>query len=331
MPRSAKGPRLYLDSKRQQWIIRDRASFVRTGCPTDDIKGAEKALQEYLGAKHQPRSGPDPLIADVLLAYSRDHLPHTKSAAKAASNISALAAWWGARRVSGVTSANCRAYAAIKTPSAGRRDLETLAAAIHYWHKEHGPLAAVPTLVLPEKTARRERWLTRSEAAQLLWASRRLQHLNRFIMIGLYTGSRSGVILSMRWDQIDFGRGVMMRLPSGQVEDARKRAPPVRLAARFLSRLRRWKAADDQRIGWVCHYDGVKVTKLRRSWANAVQRAGLDDKVTPHTLRHTRATWLMQAGVDVWEAAGHLGMSPQMLQQTYGKHSPEFQKNAAEV
>jgi hypothetical protein len=39
----------------------------------------------------------------------------------------------------------------------------------------------------------------------------------------------------------------------------------------------------------------------------------------------------MQAGVDPWEAAGHLGMSVEMLTRNYGKHSPDFQKRAAEV
>jgi integrase len=53
--------------------------------------------------------------------------------------------------------------------------------------------------------------------------------------------------------------------------------------------------------------------------------------VTPHTLRHTRATWLMQSGIDPWEAAGHLGMSMETLQRVYGKHHPDYQKNAAEI
>jgi integrase len=49
-----------------------------------------------------------------------------------------------------------------------------------------------------------------------------------------------------------------------------------------------------------------------------VRLAGLDGKITPHTLRHTAATWLMQAGVDKWEAAGFLGMSVEMLDRVYG-------------
>jgi integrase len=81
----------------------------------------------------------------------------------------------------------------------------------------------------------------------------------------------------------------------------------------------------------VCHYEGKPVGKLRRSWDTAREAAGLDDKVIPHSLRHTRATWLMQAAVDPWQAAGSLGMSLKVLEQTYGHHHPDWQKDAAEV
>ena len=78
------------------------------------------------------------------------------------------------------------------------------------------------------------------------------------------------------------------------------------------------------------HYDGRRVQKLTHSFPNAVRRAGLID-VTAHTLRHTRATWAMQAGVDRWEAAGALGMTMDTLERIYGHHHPDFQKRAAEV
>jgi hypothetical protein len=41
------------------------------------------------------------------------------------------------------------------------------------------------------------------------------------------------------------------------------------------------------------------------------------------------ATWLMQAGVDKWEAAGFLGMSVEMIDRVYGHHHPEHLRNAA--
>ena len=44
MPRRRAAPRLYLDPKRKQWVIRDGASFVRTGCAESERSDAEKHL-----------------------------------------------------------------------------------------------------------------------------------------------------------------------------------------------------------------------------------------------------------------------------------------------
>lgn len=67
---------------------------------------------------------------------------------------------------------------------------------------------------------------------------------------------------------------------------------------------------------------------VRKAFSAAVKDAGLVGKVTPHTLRHTAATWLMQAGVDPWEAAGFLGMTVEMLSSRYGHHHPGHLNNA---
>lgn len=39
----------------------------------------------------------------------------------------------------------------------------------------------------------------------------------------------------------------------------------------------------------------------------------------------------MQAGVEMFEAAGFLGMSVSTLESVYGHHHPEFQQRAAEA
>ncbi len=70
---------------------------------------------------------------------------------------------------------------------------------------------------------------------------------------------------------------------------------------------------------------------VKTGFAHAVAIAGLEGKVTPHTLRHTAATWLMQLGVPIWQAAGYLGMSVQTLERTYGHHHPDYMRGAAEA
>jgi integrase len=80
----------------------------------------------------------------------------------------------------------------------------------------------------------------------------------------------------------------------------------------------------------VIHFRGHSLRRVQDGWDAVVAAADLPG-VTPHTMRHTRATWLMQKGVDLWQAAGHLGMTTTVLEKVYGHHAPDFQDDAAEV
>ena len=52
--------------------------------------------------------------------------------------------------------------------------------------------------------------------------------------------------------------------------------------------------------------------------------------VTPHTLRHTAATWLMQNGVELsGRAPVFCGMTEAVLRKHYYHHHPDFQADAA--
>jgi hypothetical protein len=57
-------------------------------------------------------------------------------------------------------------------------------------------------------------------------------------------------------------------------------------------------------------WQGAPVKSVKTGFKHAVKLAALWGKVTPHTLRHTAATWLMQRGVTIWQAAGYLGFLP---------------------
>lgn len=160
------------------------------------------------------------------------------------------------------------------------------------------------------------------------------RHLARFILLGLYTGSRGGAIRPLQWmantegGWIDIDRGVLHRRAQGEREST-KRKPPARLGRRILAHAKRWNRLGDSR--YIVHYGSEPVASLKRAWRGARDLAYLGSDVTPHVLRHTRATWLMQEGIDIWEAAGHLGMSAKILEKVYGHHHPDFQSRAAEV
>jgi integrase len=268
-------------------------------------------------------------------AYCMEHAPTTARPDLIADHIGALAPFWAGRNVSSIKGTTCRAYAASRTTqSMARHELETLRAAVRYFHREYG-LDPVPAFTLPEKHGSRERWLTRKEAAALLRACRQMPHLRRFVVVALYTGTRSGSILSLSWmpsvnsGWIDLERGILFRAGSSQ-RKTNKRQPPVKLPARLLTHLTRWKRLDCN-IRSVIHWNGSSVQSVKKAFKHARQRAGLDETVIPHSLRHTAATWLMQAGVEMWDAAGFLGMTVEVLSRTYGHHHQDYQSSAAEA
>jgi integrase len=330
MPRRSKGPRLYLDKKRGQWAIRDGPNFVRTGCAHGELARAERVLVGYIARKHAPERSPDPPVADILLAYLRDKIPEAKSRS-AKYNISNLAKFWGDKTLAQVTAANCKAYTKTRTQSAAHADLEKLATAIRYWHVEYGPLAIIPAVWKPPKPEPRDRYLTRSEAARFLWECRRVEHLKRFVLIGLHTGTRSGVLRNLEWSWVDLEHKRMRRRAPRTVETRTKRTPTIEIPRQILHFLRRWKKADAGQIKYVVHYNAQPIRRdLYRAWNTAKQRAGLP-WLHPHVLRHTATTWRVQRGMPLWDVAGYMGMTVKVLEQVYGHHAPNYQSGVAHI
>lgn len=330
MPRSKKPARLYLHPERRVWVIRDGSAFISTGCSERDIQAANKKLQAYLGTVHKSQSSGDPLIGDVVLFYNKQRAQYSKSQRSNQHALKNIGNWWGEKNVSEITEESCREYIATKGASvhAARHDLEFLRAALNYWHKWKHHLDRIPAILMPPKAKPRARWLTEMEFARLLKAAGP-EHLKRFLLLGWFTGTRPGAILSLEWEWIDLRAGIMHRRAPGSPEDAKKKTPPVRLGEIILTHLKRWHKADGPARKYVVHLDGRKLATVHYSWENAVAAAGLDEKVVRHTLRHSRATNLMRKGIDPWAIAGHLGMTLETLQRVYGHHHPDFQKDVA--
>lgn len=334
MPRRSSGPRLWFDKKRGTWTILDGRRRSRTGFTLDETKRAEKALGEYIASKHIVKDSAAPFIADILAAYATEHVAHLPlkvSREEILYDIRRLGKWWGEKRVEEITAKTCRAYASSRNaiPSA-RRELAFLNAAVKFWHKEHGPLKVVPVLILPPKPSPRTNWMTRNEAARFLWFARKTPHLARFFVVGWYTGSRRDVIAGVKWSMIDFKTKIMQRKERGAIE-TKKRAPPLRMGARLMSHLKRWKRLDGRGAVYVVNYRGKRILRPDESWKRVRRLAKLPEHVTPHILRHSRATTMMRAGVNPWDAANALGMSLDVLTKVYGHHHPDWQKSAADA
>jgi integrase len=368
MPQAKKGPRLAerTDVSRRtgivtvSWIIRDDGRQIRTGCIVGaDDEQAQRALADYIIQKYEPQRGGSSTqisIADVLLVYEEDKADSTAIPKETRAKIIRLGTFFGDKAVSEIKGKLCREYVTWRNTVAGaRRDLEVLRAACNYYHAEHG-LDVLPKFTMPKKSMPRDRWLTRREAALLLWATmgweevkqddgsfkwlrrrdQKRNHLSRLVLIGLYTGTRPGAILGLQWmantqgGWVDLERGVLFRKAEGERVAHNKRKTPVKLARRLAAHMRRWKKMD-KGLRYVVHYNGESPTKINKAFRSAIAACRLDGSVTPHVLRHTRGTWLANSGVSSIEAAASLGLTQEEYERTYLHSHPDFQKNAADA
>jgi integrase len=338
MPRRNSGARLrFLDKRGCYYIVWTEGGRSRersTG--TANRQQAEIALAEFINIRTRDAGPRDPsqiLVTDVLADYAEEHAQDTAAPWRIAAAVKPLVEFWQGRTVQDVTRETCKAYSRVRERSAGtvRRELGVLRAAINHGHRA-GRLTRIVAVHLPDKPEPRDRWLTRSEAAALLRAAlnepRVRLHLPLFIVLGLYTGARKEAILSLRWSQIDLENGrIDYNTPGARRTNKRRARIPI--PAKLLDHLRRARCRGSD-LGFVVNENGKRLGDIKRGFASACKRAGLDD-VSPHTLRHTCATWLMQRGVPMWEAAGFLGMSRETLERVYGHHHPDFLKLAAEA
>jgi integrase len=358
MPRHARGPYLWLRPARQRasgsdpalWIIRDAGHQRSTGFGVGERGEAERALADYIADKYTParreRDIAEIPVADVINIYLADVAPNQARPEKAAERCGRLLEFFGERRLSEVTGANCRAYAEWRGSNGGaRRDLQDLAAAIGH-HAKEGLHRSVVRVALPPKGHARQRWLTRDEVARLLgtcWRNREVQegkptdkrplrHLARLLLIGIYTGSRPGAILNASWRQgpglswVDTVNGVFHRHAEG-VAATTKRQPTVKLSPRLLAHLRRWKRLDAGK-GYVVSYHGAKVASVKTALHTACKLASVD-AVTAYTLRHTAASWLVARGLPTRKVADFIGTGEQMILSHYGHLAPDYQDEAA--
>ena len=141
----------------------------------------------------------------------------------------------------------------------------------------------------------KRRWLTRSEAARLIWAAYRhkrdpkeggfglfsRRHIARFILVALYTGSRAQAIAQAALQKepgrayLDLDRGIFYRRPEGQKETS-KRRPPVRVPDELLPHLKRWNRNGAR---YVVEWQGQPVKWINTVFAAAVKEAGLEGTV----------------------------------------------------
>jgi len=157
-----------------------------------------------------------------------------------------------------------------------------------------------PDLVRPLRTVTKPRKapivLSQEEVARLLQAAPSLKY-KAALSVAYGAGLRVSEVANLKVSDIDSGR-MMLRVEQGKGQRDRD----VMLSPQLLQLLREWwKAARPQ----VWLFPGqnpinpLTERQLNRAVTAAKDLAGISKRVSPHTLRHSFATHLLEQGVDI--------------------------------
>jgi integrase len=167
-------------------------------------------------------------------------------------------------------------------------------------------------------------------------------HLRRVIILGYYLGARVGPseLFRLRWEDFDLERERV------RIRNARKGAKvpwrEVDVRPEILPMLRSWREDGHE---YVIHYEdrlskrgqtGTKAKKsgkpyiqsIKHAWASTLARAEITRPITPYDLRHSFATFALEAGSDLKAVAEIMGHASTAMIHKHYQHVLNRQKRA---
>lgn len=176
---------------------------------------------------------------------------------------------------------------------------------LFYGDRDDLELDIVEALVYPKKHRKLPNIMSEEEVLRLLQTTRNLKHRVAFAL--LYScGLRIGELIDLQLTQIDLNRRtITVKRGKGNKDRVVMLAESVvPMLQNYVSAYRPVKYLLNGGVGKLKY----TAQSVRKSLANACSEAGIRKKVTPHTLRHSFATHLLEQGVGIryiQELLGH--------------------------
>ena len=188
------------------------------------------------------------------------------------------------------------------------------------WNKvEDNPVTKVKML---RENNKRLRYLEKGEIVRLLSVcSKRLRPI---VVIALNTGLRKGEILGLKWQDIDFTRGIIYL---HNTKNGEKREVPANETAK-TALLKTLKHPESPYV--FCDNNGRPFGSIRKSFFTALKKAGIIN-FRFHDLRHVFGSHLVMAGVDLNTVRELMGHKTIEMTLRYAHLSPDHKRRAVDI
>jgi integrase len=143
--------------------------------------------------------------------------------------------------------------------------------------------------------------------------------LQDILVFALSTGMRRGEILGLEWRAVALNRQVLVVMKS---KNGEKRTVPLNSCLVGLLSRQAAICAKNSFVFTTSCETRIDARNLTRAFYSALEKAEITNFCF-HDLRHTFATRLAQAGVDLYKVQRLLGHKSPTMTQRYAHHSPE--------
>jgi integrase len=192
------------------------------------------------------------------------------------------------------------------------------------------PLSKMAGFQYPKINNQGERWLTPDEATNLLNALEVISPVWRdMAFVSLHTGLRLSELYKARVQDVSPETSTI----SVNAKSGFREVVPLTPDALEVILKRRGKPGD-----LVFHAPGKNYRPSPDPFSLAVKKLGFNDGVTDrryrvwfHTLRHTFASWLAQAGVDLYTIQKMMRHSTSAMTQRYAHLNPDYMRAPLEI
>jgi len=172
-----------------------------------------------------------------------------------------------------------------------------------------------------------ERWLTLEEENKLLSISPKW--LREIIIFAINTGLRQSEILSLQWPRVDLPRKTITILED-QKNQGRDTLPLSERALTVLKERAKVRRGETNFVFYNKLGRRITTRNLQRAFNSALKKSRIE-KLRFHDLRHTFATRLVQAGVDIYTVQKLGRWKTISMVMRYAHHYPESLRSGVEV
>lgn len=251
-------------------------------------------------------------------------------------NWKALKPTFGKLTADDITADLCRRYTRERCEKASQgtawTELTRLRSCTN-WAVKKRLIAFKPDIWVPQKPEPKDRVLTIEEVERLLDGCV-MPHIKLFVILALATAGRTEALLELTWDRVDFTAGII----NLKVKDVQNPLTKKVRKGRSVVPMNDWArvALLDAKQGalseYVIEWNGDRTKSIRKGFTEAVRRAGLGKDVTPHTLRHTAASWMESGGIPIGQISRFLGHKTESVtRNTYAKPDTKALEEASKI